>query len=108
MEKCSLYKFRQQKAKADWLKFADANIAFFRSRIKSRIQHKRVYSILDINGCQAEGLVAVGEVFVHFYQNLPGEPSAAFGDIDPCFIAIGTVLTELQATSLIEPVTERN
>ncbi|XP_074266623.1 uncharacterized protein LOC141589901 [Silene latifolia] len=64
--------FLAQKAKAQWVNFADDNTRYFHSTIKARRAQNKVLRIHDMNGVNCTEVNAIEHAFVEYYQALLG------------------------------------
>jgi len=59
-----------QRARADFLKFGDANTRWFHSKASMRRERNAIYQIQDDNGVLQTDPKAIGNVIVHYFSKL--------------------------------------
>lgn len=97
--------FLKQKAKVDWIKSGDENIALFHQSIKSRNVQNQVYTIHDMSGGWKDDPVAVSDAFVSCYKYLLGTTHAHRKPVIQQVVQIGPVCSEDHKTILNAPFT---
>nr|XP_043630020.1 uncharacterized protein LOC122601317 [Erigeron canadensis] len=65
--------FLKQKAKVNWLRVGDSNLAYFHKVVKARKARNRIDSVIDSSGNRVDG-DAVGPAFVAHYKMFLGTP----------------------------------
>ncbi|GAB2265121.1 hypothetical protein Dimus_000187 [Dionaea muscipula] len=92
----------QTVAKADWMKLADRNTAYFYSVIKSRRRKQRVVSLCDQQGTRWTEMQDIQRLVLEFYEGLLGASCGSREELDRVCIEDGRTLTGEQQHYLAE------
>ncbi|KAL2923400.1 LINE-1 retrotransposable element ORF2 protein [Bienertia sinuspersici] len=99
--------FLRQKAKIQWIKEGDENTTLFHNSIKRRRVQNNIYAIKDKHGIFQDTPAGVQEAFLDHYMDLLGKRMEGRLSVQADIVESGPVLTELQQTALIQPLTDR-
>ncbi|XP_074277773.1 uncharacterized protein LOC141601396 [Silene latifolia] len=96
--------FLAQKAKTQWVNYADDNTRYFHSTIKARRAQNKVLRINDMNGVNCTEVNAIEHAFVEYYQALLGS-STKVTPVCRAVVKNGKVVSSEHARGMVKQVT---